>query len=367
VTTELTIYQRIADPVQAAQQLGTAIAKSRLLGCETVEQGVVMALECFARGCPPLALAQEYHIIDGNLSMRSEKMLANFLASGGKHVILSRTPNLAEVQLTIGDQTQTFSFSWEEAQAEGLDQGKKGVKTNWSTPRRRMQMLWARTISDGVRAMDPRCTSGRYAPEDFGVHQDDIPQPQQPQQTEDKPIDAEYTVESEPPAEQPAAEDLDAPGTVRKEQLETIRLLARKLELTADQQAAMLAKRGCQAGHNLSANQAKELTAKLNGLLAAKEAAAAAGEGSQATGDKSSADNIEPCTPAQVDEAKRLLTEFEQIKPGTIARMKAKLKASGLGKIADLSINDCERLTQALQFKKMDAFFQVDLEGAVPF
>ena len=42
----------------------------------------------------------------------------------------------------------------------------KTYKDNWATPRSRMQMLWARVVSDGVRTMAPEICSGIYTPEE---------------------------------------------------------------------------------------------------------------------------------------------------------------------------------------------------------
>lgn len=365
----MTVYQKIADPVQAARELGEHIAKSRLLGCESIDQGVVMALECFARGCPPLSLAEEYHIIDGGLSMRADRMLARFIEAGGRHKIKSRTPELASIELTIRGERETFSLSWKNAEAEGLAKGKNGVKTNWSTPRRRMQMLWARVVSDGVRAMAPQCVCGRYTPEDFGVSQDDL-EPPAAGTNSDAVVDAEYTVDPEPeppakqPQQQPTAPDYDAPGSVTENQRHALRHLIEELGIAPEQQEKILAKRGCSTARNLSANQATDLIAKLTAKLQEKRIDAAAGEGQAA--DTQRAAETEPATEQQVAEAKRLLAEFEQIKPGTVAKVSQKLKSTGMLKIANLNMAACDLLIQSLQTKKIEAFFDASLGNANP-
>ena len=40
------------------------------------------------------------------------------------------------------------------------------LKAKYSTPRARMQMLWARCVSDGVRVVAPECVQGIYTPEE---------------------------------------------------------------------------------------------------------------------------------------------------------------------------------------------------------
>ena len=50
---------------------------------------------------------------------------------------------------------------------EDYTKGRNGqLKDNWSTPRRRMQMMWARAVSDGVRTVCPLATRGHYTPEE---------------------------------------------------------------------------------------------------------------------------------------------------------------------------------------------------------
>ena len=98
--TGMTLYQQMGDPVNAVVVIGTAIAKSRLFGCETVEQGQVLALECMVRGMPPLTLAEKYHLIQGKLSMRADAMLAEFNARGGKHKIKERSPERVAITLS---------------------------------------------------------------------------------------------------------------------------------------------------------------------------------------------------------------------------------------------------------------------------
>ena len=48
-----------------------------------------------------------------------------------------------------------------------LQRGQKPpLKAKYSTPRARMQMLWARCVSDGVRVVAPECVQGIYTPEE---------------------------------------------------------------------------------------------------------------------------------------------------------------------------------------------------------
>ena len=111
MSTGLTVYERMNDPIDAIKVLGTAIAKSGMFGCGSIEQGQVFALECLARGMPPLTLAERFHVVQGKLMMKYDAMLAEFHALGGKHRILSRTEEKAEIELTIDGETHVETLT----------------------------------------------------------------------------------------------------------------------------------------------------------------------------------------------------------------------------------------------------------------
>lgn len=182
--TALVVYDQITDPAAFIDKLGDAIFKSGMFGCESAPQGRVLALECAARKAPPLMLAERYHLIKGKLSMKADAMLGDFIAkAGGRHRIVERSESRAAIELTRGGQSQAFELTWEQAQQEpfvyaGMESavceklaagGNKGLKlkAKYATPRGRMQMLWARVVSDGVRAMAPEIVAGCYTPEEI--------------------------------------------------------------------------------------------------------------------------------------------------------------------------------------------------------
>lgn len=165
---ELSVYQRMTDPLAAVEMLGTAIAQSAMFGCQNPSQGKVLAMACLCENKSPVEIARKYHIIEGNLSKKADAMLAEFREKGGKHELNCRTPDKAEIELAIDGQVQTFSLTWTEAQQEPFVFTKqRKIKKNWATPRARMQMLWARVVSDGVRVMCPEVVAGTYTPEEI--------------------------------------------------------------------------------------------------------------------------------------------------------------------------------------------------------
>ena len=168
----LAVFDRIADPMVAVEKLGDWFFKSGLFGLANPSQGHVVAMACLCDRVNPMEIGRRYHVIEGRLSMKAEAMLAGFHERGGKHRIVERSPEAAEIELTPpGGDPVKFRFTWEEAKQESFPyrNGKDGdLKNNWRTPRGRMQMLWARAVSDGVRAIMPGVVVGTYTPEEIG-------------------------------------------------------------------------------------------------------------------------------------------------------------------------------------------------------
>lgn len=208
--TSITFYDRIQDPIVAVEKLGTFFAQSGMFGCTKTQQGMVLAMTCLARRIDPLEAAATYHIMDMGgritVSMKYDAMMAKFRGKGGKQKVIARTPERAEVELAIDGDAQKFAFTWEEAQKEDFvwsnkvdKSGNRLLKNTWATPRGRMQMLWARVVSDGIRTMAPEINFGTYTPEEADIDTATAPSVVQtgngPQ--EQKPIDVQ-TIQPEP-------------------------------------------------------------------------------------------------------------------------------------------------------------------------
>lgn len=351
----INIYDRMTDPAAAMVTIGTAIAKSRFFGADNVDQGIVLALECMKRGLSPLMLQERYHIIEGKLSMRADAMLAEFNRSGGKHRIVSRTEERAEIELEFNGQKYSESFTWEEAKGEPFVYGKEQkIKKNWATPRARKQMLWARVVSDSIRALMPGVNSGRYTPEeceDFagersGGNGNGFA----------APVDVAFTTVVDEVKSQPveAVNPLTAP--CRPEQIATIYAYWKKLNIPIEAQQKQLAKRGVPQADMLSEDQATELIGKLIGAFQATDQPAETVEPAPAPQlpDNGGA----RATDLQVETSKTLM---KKIDTKTIEAIKAHLVAHGKNKIVDLREDECELLVWCLQKKDLTAFLELKL------
>ena len=147
-------------PIQDIERMAAAVASSGLFGMKTKEQAVALMLIAQAEGLHPAIAARDYHIIDGKPSLKSDAMLARFISGGGKVQWHDHTNE--RVSATFSHPAGgTIKVDWDMARAKAA--GLAG-KQNWSKYPR--QMLRARVISEGVRAVYPVANSGLYTPEE---------------------------------------------------------------------------------------------------------------------------------------------------------------------------------------------------------
>jgi hypothetical protein len=401
----MTVYDDMSSLQSYVKTVGRSLAMSGAFGSITESQGELIALESAVRKCPPLKLREAYHFICGQLAVKSERMLANFNLSGGRHRWLSRTAEVCELEITDRDGNKsTFRLTWEEAKAEPFvwTSIKKGdvkeddivellskgdakeiakkikLKPKYATPRSRTQMLSARVVSDAVRAVFPAACEGSYTPEEVADYsgQDDG--------EASEVVDGDFRVVDEPATAATATATTNAAATATttanvasqttttteptgratKQQREEIERLFAALNLSAESRNAVIAKRGVGALIGLSFEQADELIKGCKAKLAAATQAAADNAGGQSAVSPAATTilNRGPCTQPQIEQAKSLLKELEQLKPGSVAKFKEKMRASGKEQIKDLTVDDCSLLIVQLGKKALDAFFAASLE-----
>jgi hypothetical protein len=160
--TGIELYSRIQNPLDAIQQVGQFFAKSGMFGCDRIEQGAVLAMECLATNKPPSVIARTYHIMDGKLSKKALAALAEFRAAGGKHKWIKDGSDGKEaaVELTMDGNTITSRFSIEDAQRMGAS-----FKPGSGWVKAPSNMLRARCISNGVAMLAPEIFAGDVADE----------------------------------------------------------------------------------------------------------------------------------------------------------------------------------------------------------
>jgi hypothetical protein len=305
-STALTVYDRVADPMVACEKMAKPVAA--LCGCSP-EQGQAIMLACLCDGITPFDFSRKYHMIQGRPTMKAGAMLAEFHRQGGKHEILQRSAEGASVKLTIDGEEYVSTLTWEDAQKEDFvmskpdRDGNRDIKDNYRYPRKRMQMLWARVISDGVEALRPSIRNGLYTPEEVGDIIDaefrPVSEPPKPsaasvvsglasqsaapvdasvasagsQAVGDDVIDAEFTPSDSAGA---STEELLGEGYCTSAQSQKIHDLFEELGIPHEKQVQTLEKRGAQAVRNLTKDQAKEIIDRLEYLKANGSASLAA-------------------------------------------------------------------------------------------
>ena len=155
-------YDRIDSPMDAVKTMGDWIAHSGMFGCVKPEQGYVLALECIASRMTPLSWKRENHLINGNITMKSESMLSGLMNAGWDIDWIQFDAVAAIADFSKGIKKVRVSFTADDAKQAGLIPAKPG--SGWA--KFPAEMLRARVISKATRMLDPRITQGRFTPEE---------------------------------------------------------------------------------------------------------------------------------------------------------------------------------------------------------
>lgn len=155
-------YSQACTSLDAVKQLGDWIAHSGMFGATKPEQGYVLALECIASRMTPLSWKRENHLINGNITMKSESMLSGLMNAGWDIDWIQFDAQAAIADFSKGAKKVRVSFTADDAKIAGLIPAKPG--SGWA--KFPAEMLRARVISKATRMLDPRITQGRYTPEE---------------------------------------------------------------------------------------------------------------------------------------------------------------------------------------------------------
>lgn len=175
--------------------MAKAFAQSGFFGYKNSSEAFTLMCLAQANGLHPAKAAERYHIIQGRPAMKADAMLAAFQESGGKVRWVKRTEKECTLHLSH-PQGGELDVTW------SIDRATKAGLTGKSTWKQYpTQMLSARCVSEGVRALYPACLCGMYTPEEVS----DFDAKSAPQQTSCEVVDDNVTVEfvNEAPATQP--------------------------------------------------------------------------------------------------------------------------------------------------------------------
>jgi len=285
----VTVYDGITDIVAFCNSMAKPFAS--LMNCSE-EFGKIVALECVHGVMSPMAFQRTYHMIQGKPSMRSDAMLAEFRTRfGGDYDFDPKTDRTSErAAITLTDskgRKYEFEYTAEEAKEsrwpwKDWHDHSKGLKDNWATPTDRKSMLWARLVSDSLRAVCPELVAGTYTPEEMediieGTILPAKPEPptaseiiakqkaaketkpaaKEPEAPEEDVVEAEFTQAEEPPFDAEPETDSELLAEVRDLFLQVFADDAQKWIEAACQN------RGVSVLHNMTDTQLHEIKDKL--------------------------------------------------------------------------------------------------------
>lgn len=180
-TTALQMAQ-VFNSFEALEKLGTYIYQSGMFGVRNPAEGFILAVTCQQERMSFMQVNERFHIMMGKITIKAEAMLANLQELGGEHEIIEKSPNRVAIKLIYKKASYLSEVLWEDIKNESYTRANKDAngrnyadnvpieqrqfKENYATPRRRMQMMWARAVSDGVRTVCPLATRGHYTPEE---------------------------------------------------------------------------------------------------------------------------------------------------------------------------------------------------------
>ena len=273
-------FQSVGELVEAVRFLGTALYNANRFGFNSPQDAESHAMISLLSGKDPWTVVQEldaWQIIAGQRQMKYRHMVSRFLRSGGKVRVIARSPERAEAELSRAGQSITVCMTWEDALQEsyiwqrdaasgrtpkflpGGDVNWKALKDNWSTPRRAMQMMWARAVSDGIATIAADVMGGSYVAHEISDEPTD--EMIEGELITAEPAPATITVvdpATPSPAPQPAVDE-----PVSEEQLARLKQLKDKLQLAAKAWKEILTRYGVGSAKDLTFDDADHLESTL--------------------------------------------------------------------------------------------------------
>lgn len=367
-STELTVYDRVVDPMVFIKEFGKSIYESGMFGCRNQSQGEMMAMTCLTEKKTPIELARVYYIIDNKLSMRADAMLAEFRKAGGRQKWLTTGDDgiAARAAFIFENETIEIGYTIEEAKRALLVKSDK-PNSNWVKDPG--SMLRARTVSRAVRMLAPEIVAGYYTPEELGDgNESEAVQVgangsakratveellaksaavTTPTATATTVVDKDVIdVEAEPVATTPATPEFPA---CTAEQSNQIRNLFATRLVPHEKQEAILSKYGANAIRNLTGQQAAKLITALESLPSKLPPAVTVASDYDVLSEQQLAD--------LKGEMKKLIDSGDKSLCGQLA---AKLAGR---KVSQLCWADAESLLQGFKVANLEAFFARDLLG----
>lgn len=235
------------------QTMAAAIASSKMFGVKTPDEALTLMLLCQAENLHPVMAFRRYHIIDGRPSMRADALQGEFektgailwhsrteqecaatffadkkkatdaavkrannrykrLKEGGPIDDLADIGELTIIRTIADAIDKKLAMSWDrEAKREGGKTGAYVMKKNWKQSPR--QMLHARCLTEGVRAISPGLIAGISTEDEIiDMRDDEQPPPNGAASTAEDRV-RQATENAQPAEEAEVVEEKKAPAT----------------------------------------------------------------------------------------------------------------------------------------------------------
>jgi hypothetical protein len=155
------------------QRMASSFAKSGLFGVKDADQALSLMLYAQAMGKHPALIMRDYDVIQGRLAKKSEVMLRDFQASGGRVEWTKYDDTGVTGIFTHPLAPRPLEVSWDMARATAAGLAGKDGAMYKKYPR---AMFRSRVISEGVRATAPDVTEHMYTPEEVrAIEMEEVP------------------------------------------------------------------------------------------------------------------------------------------------------------------------------------------------
>ena len=154
--------QLVNIPLTEMQEMAKIGVESNFFGIKKPMEALALMLIAQSEGKHPATVFSQYHVIQGRPALKSDAMLARFQQAGGKVEWHDHTNEKVSATF-IHPQGGALTVDWDMPRAK--EAGLTGKDNYKKFPR---QMLRARVISEGVRAVYPGVLQGMYTPEEVG-------------------------------------------------------------------------------------------------------------------------------------------------------------------------------------------------------
>lgn len=349
-------YQDLQANMPAIKELADAMLQAKFFGLANKGAALVVAVELYVTGESPMEYQRRNGFVGGNPYTPYDAMIAAFQEAGGKVKLISKTSDLASVELTYAGETTPFSLSWEDASKEAfvyegktsailqaLAAGKTpSLKPKYATPRSRAIMLYARLIDDAIRSVASGVNFGRYTAEvveDIPAVSESANDPSQPVKTSSAVVQRKQQAppqqtppQQQPPQQQPPVNNVAKPSATEPAAESVVENVEVSTDVQADQQ--------------VSAQDDTELSTPTESSDAIK------------------AHITDPCTDSHRAKILDLISQFAQdghpeVKQAIVDR----LRLAGLPSLNALTITEAEQLIHALEVKQIKTWVDSQIEG----